>query len=90
MDRARELAADAQHGRWSVFPVSEPGEQGWLEWRGMSLGLEDPEDPDDVASVVDNAVDNVAAENAKAWDRGARDETDDPPLWPLPDRRPRR
>lgn len=87
--RARELAADALHGWWSVFPVSGRDDvQGWLEWRGMSLGLDDPDDPDDVASAVEDAVENLAAENAEAWDRGARGETYDPPLWPLPHRRP--
>lgn len=89
-DRAHELAADAQHGRWAAHPVSEPDDvQGWLEWRGISLGLDDPDDPEDVAGAVFAAVENIAAENAEAWDRGARDETDDPPLWPLPDRQPR-
>ncbi len=88
-DRARELAADAHHGRWKGS-ISDGKEQGWLEWRGMSLGLEDPADPSDFDGAVESAVSNVSAENAEAWDRGARDDTDDPPLWPLPDRRPRR
>ncbi len=90
-DRAHELAADAQHGRWAAHPVSEPDDvQGWLEWRGISLGLDDPDDPEDVAGAVLDAVENIAAENSEAWDRGARHETGDPPLWPLPARRARR
>ena len=39
---------------------------------------------------VDSLVENVVADNAEANDRTARGEPGYPPLWPLPERRPRR
>ncbi len=39
---------------------------------------------------VDSLVENVVADNAEANDRTARGEPGYTPLWPLPDRRPRR
>lgn len=84
-DRARIAVAGVQHGRWSLFPVSSPDVQGWLEWRGTSVWLDDPDDSDQVASAVEHLAENMAAENAEAWDRG----TEALLLWPLPDRRPR-
>jgi hypothetical protein len=90
-ERASELVAELRHGRWSVSPVSEPHDvQGWLEWRNMSVLLDDPNAPDDVAYAIDSVVENVAAENAEAWDRIARGESDVASDWPLPERRPRR
>ncbi len=56
----------------------------------MSVVLDDPNDPDDVVYAMDSVVENVAAENAEAWDRFARGESDVASVWPLPERRPRR
>jgi hypothetical protein len=39
---------------------------------------------------VEQLVENVVADNAEANDRTAGGEPGYPPLWPLPDRRPRR
>jgi hypothetical protein len=65
----------------------------WARLRGMVLAssVESEEDREDVTREhVTGLAENLADDNAEANDRTARGESGYDPLWPLPDRTPRR
>jgi len=87
---AVEIADDARV-EWQGPTFGEPG--AWmlmLETPAAHRGIEYPTEPDEVEGTVQPLAENVAADNAEAWDRTARGEQGWTTLWPLPDRRPRR
>ena len=79
---AQELAAQARidwkDGAWMLLLL------------GHGAGIDAPVTPASWTEAVEHIARNLAADNAEAVERTGRGETGWTPLWPLPDRRPRR